>query len=165
MRRHRQQLTKEESIAILLKMTSGTLALAGDNDYPYAVPISYVYHNNKIYFHSALQGHKIDALARNPRVSFCVIEQDQVIPEEFTTYYKSVILFGKARILTDPSEKHSALEILARKYSPNNPTALLAEIQKGLPRLLMLEISIDHLSGKQSIELLPSQNNKETPNV
>lgn len=60
MRRHRQQLSEEESISILQKSTSGTLALLGDNDYPYAVPISYVYANDRLYFHSALSGHKIE---------------------------------------------------------------------------------------------------------
>ena len=64
MRRKRQQLAEEESIAILEKATAGTLALLGDNDYPYAVPISYVYHDGKLYFHSALAGHKVDAIRK-----------------------------------------------------------------------------------------------------
>ena len=62
MRRKRQQLSEEESIRILQKSTAGTLALLGDNDYPYAVPISYVYNKGKLYFHSALSGHKVDAI-------------------------------------------------------------------------------------------------------
>ena len=62
MRRKRQQLSEVESIGILQKATAGTLALLGDNDYPYAVPISYVYHERKLYFHSALAGHKVDAI-------------------------------------------------------------------------------------------------------
>ena len=63
MRRKRQQLSEVESIGILQKATAGTLALLGDNDYPYAVPISYVYHERKLYFHSALAGHKVDAIS------------------------------------------------------------------------------------------------------
>ncbi len=78
MRRKRQQLAEEESIAILEKATAGTLALLGDNDYPYAVPISYVYHDGKLYFHSALAGHKVDAIRKCDKASFCVIEQDDV---------------------------------------------------------------------------------------
>ena len=73
MRRKRQQLAEEESIGILQKATSGTLALMGDNDYPYAVPISYVYHEGKLYFHSALTGHKVDAIRKCDKASFCVI--------------------------------------------------------------------------------------------
>ena len=81
MRRMRQQLSKEESIGILRKSTAGTLALLGDNDYPYAVPISYVYADGNLYFHSALSGHKVDAIRKCDKASFCVIEQDDVQPE------------------------------------------------------------------------------------
>ena len=70
MRRKRQQLSEEESIAILQKATAGTLALLGDNDYPYAVPISYVYADGRLYFHSALSGHKVDAIRKCTRHRF-----------------------------------------------------------------------------------------------
>ena len=94
MRRKRQQLSTEECIAILEKMTSGVLALNEEGGYPYAVPLSYVYSDNKIYFHSAIKGHKIELLEKNENVSFCVIFQDHIVPEEFTTYFQSVIVFG-----------------------------------------------------------------------
>ncbi len=73
MRRKRQQIADEESIGILKKATSGTLALLGDNDYPYAVPISYVYHDGHLYFHSALSGHKVDDIRKCSKASFCFI--------------------------------------------------------------------------------------------
>ena len=76
MRRKRQQLSEKENISILQKATAGTLALLGDNGYPYAVPISYVYADGKLYFHSALSGHKIDAIRNCDKASFCVIAQD-----------------------------------------------------------------------------------------
>ena len=72
---------------------SGVLAAAGEDDYPYAVPLSYVYCDFKLYFHCAKEGHKLEAIARNPKVSFCVIDQDQVVPEKYTTYFRSVIVF------------------------------------------------------------------------
>ena len=74
MRRKRQQLSNDESIAILEKATAGTLALLGDDDYPYAVPISYVYHEGKLFFHSALAGHKVDAIRKYEKASFCVMK-------------------------------------------------------------------------------------------
>ena len=94
MRRKNQLLTKEEAEKILENGTSGTLALLGDEGYPYCVPISYVYNNNKIYFHSAKSGHKIDAVKNCDKASFCVIDKDEVKPQEYTTYFRSVIAFG-----------------------------------------------------------------------
>ena len=79
MRRKRQQLSNEESIGILQKTTSGTLALLGDGGYPYTVPISYVYDDGKLYFHSAMSGHKVDAIRNCDKASFCVIDQDNLI--------------------------------------------------------------------------------------
>lgn len=153
MRRKRQQLSTEESEAILKRMTNGTLALHGNGGYPYAVPVSYVYSEGKIYFHSALQGHKVDALRRDDKVSFCVVERDDIQPAEFTTYFRSVIAFGRARILTDEAEKRAALQLLADKYSSGMP-GLEDEIAKGFRHLLMVEIDIEHLTGKEAIELV-----------
>ena len=152
MRRKRQLLPAEESVAILERMTNGTLALHGDDGYPYAVPVSYVYADGKIYFHTAVKGHKIDAILRNAKVSFCVVEQDDVRPAEFTTYFRSVIAFGKARILEGEDEKLSALRLLADKYSQGEES-MEAEIAKSFSHLLMVEIAVEHLTGKESIEL------------
>lgn len=101
----KQELSRQEIADILHKGTSGVLALLGDNDYPYAVPISYVYDDGKIYFHGAKSGHKIDAIQRTEKASFCVIDKDLVVPEEYTTYFRSVIAFGKIRVIEDDREK------------------------------------------------------------
>lgn len=153
MRRIRQQLHEKEAIEILKNATSGVLALASDGGYPYAVPVSHVYHDGKLFFHSALTGHKVDLLRNNDKVSFCVIEKDDVRPEEFTTYYRSVIVFGTARIITDEAEKRAAVRILGQRCCPDNEPALAAEIEKGFKHLLMVEITIDHITGKEAIEL------------
>lgn len=154
MRRKRQLLTEEESIAILNSGTSGVLAVDGDGGYPYAVPLSFVYSDSKIYFHCAKSGHKLDALKKNEKVSFCVIGQDHVVPEEYTTYFQSVIVFGKARILENDVEKREAIEKLAAKYSPDQEEGRKQEIDKEFPPLCMVEITIDHMTGKESIELV-----------
>ena len=73
MRRKKQALSQEACSVVLEKGTSGVLAVSGDNDYPYAVPLSYVYDGEKIYFHCAKSGHKLDAIQKNQKVSFCVI--------------------------------------------------------------------------------------------
>ena len=140
MRRKKQALSKEECNAVLNRGTSGILALAGDDGYPYAVPISYVY--------------KLDAIRRNAKVSFCVIDQDQIVPEEYTSYFRSVIVFGTMRILKDDSEKRTAVEKLALKYAPDDTEEnRRIAIERDWKPLCMLEMHIDHMSGKEAIEL------------
>lgn len=153
MRRNNQELSRKESIDVLLKGTSGVLAVQGDDDYPYAVPLSYVYHNSKIYFHCAKAGHKLDAIKKQNKVSFCVIDQDQVKPEEYTTYFRSVIVFGKAHILTE-DKKREALEILAEKYTPDDKDGRTKEIDMLFKAVCMVEIEIEHMTGKEAIELV-----------
>lgn len=155
MRRKRQMLSNDECIEILNKGTSGVLALLGDNDYPYAVPISYVYCNSKIYFHGAKSGHIIDAIKKCSRASFCVIDQDNIVPEEYTTYFRSVIAFGNIHIMENETEIRKAIECLAKKYYPNdNETGRNVEIEKEWKLLCMMEFSIEYLSGKEAIELV-----------
>ncbi len=158
MRRKRQMLSTDECIEILNKGTSGVLALLGDNDYPYAIPISYFYCNSRLYFHGAKSGHKIDAIKKYSKASFCVIDQDNVIPEEYTTYFRSVIAFGSIHIMEDETEIRRAIEGLAEKYYPNdNETGRGAEIEKEWKLLCMIEFSIEHLSGKEAIELVKTK--------
>ena len=157
MRRNRQQLSREECERILGRCTSGVLALAGDGGYPYAVPLSYVYADGAIIFHSAVEGHKVDAIKRDNRCSFCVIDQDEIKPAEFTTYFRSVIAFGRIHILETADEKVQALRLLGRRYSPGDEPGLQHEIDKSLDHVLILRLDIDHLSGKQAIELLQAR--------
>jgi nitroimidazol reductase NimA-like FMN-containing flavoprotein (pyridoxamine 5'-phosphate oxidase superfamily) len=154
MRRKRQQLSEEESVAILKKATAGTLALLGDNDYPYAVPLSYVYQEGRIYFHSALAGHKVDAIRKCDKASFCVIEKDDVQPKKYTTFFRSVIAFGRIRIIEDEHEKLETARMLGNRYNPNHDEALQKEIEGGLSRMLMIRFDIEHQTGKEAIELM-----------
>ena len=154
MRRKRQQLTHEECLAILERGTSGVLAVSGEDGYPYAVPLSYVYRDGRLFFHCAKSGHKLDAIRRCEKVSFCVIDQDQVVPAEYTTYFRSVILFGRARILQDAEEIHSSITWLAEKYYPTAaPEFQEAAIEREAAALYMVEIQIDHMTGKEAKEL------------
>ena len=154
MRRHRQQLSQEESISILERATSGTLALLGDDDYPYAVPISFVYHEGCLYFHSAVEGHKIDAILRHDKASFCVIDQDNVQGEKYTTYFRSVIAFGRIFIIEDEAERMAVARMLGNRYNPNNDEALQNELKHGFDHMLIICLEIEHLTGKEAIELV-----------
>ena len=155
MRRKKQALHQEECIRILKEGTSGVLALAGDNDYPYALPVSYVYDNGKLFFHSAVRGHKIDAITGNNKCSFCVISRDDIMPEKYTTRYQSVIAFGRIQILSNEEEKRIAIEKLGQKYAPDNSQEHLnREISSLWNSFYMLEMSIEHMTGKEGLELV-----------
>ena len=146
---------RSECDRILKRNTSGVLAVLGDRGYPYAVPLSYVYCGDKIFFHCAKAGHKLDAVRREPRASFCVIDRDQIVEESFTTYYRSVIAFGTVRILEGTAEKRAAIEMLALKYAPGpGKAARDREISREWDALCMLEFTVHHLTGKEAIELV-----------
>ncbi len=154
MRRFKQQLTEEESIEILCNATAGVLSLCGNDGIPYGVPLSHVYHDGKLYFHSALVGHKVDLIRENENASFTVIAKDEIHPERFTTYFQSVIANGKIRIVEDEKEKLCILEILGRRCNPDDEEALAKELKSGFSRCHALEMTIDILTGKQAIELV-----------
>ncbi len=154
MRRKRQLLPEEEAVAILKNGSCGVLGVAGDDDYPYAVPVSYAYQDGSIFIHCATEGHKIDGIKRNDKVSFCVIGKDEVVQADFTTKYRSVIAFGRAGIITDDARKRFALESLVEKYSPDFLKEGQEAIEKAWDNVCMLEIKIEHMTGKASKYLL-----------
>lgn len=164
MRRENQDVPMEECIEILKRGTAGVLALAGDGEYPYALPISFVYSNGRIYFHSAREGHKIDAIRRNARASFCVIGQDRIVPEEYTTYYRSVIAFGKAELVTDPQEQHDAMLLLAEKYCPEDAPAHREEKSTGTENYTaVIRFTVEHITGKEGKALAQQRKAERSP--
>lgn len=153
MRRHNQQLTADECIEVLNRCTSGVLAVLGDDDYPYAVPLSYAYKDGCLWFHGALTGHKIDAIEGCPKVSFCVIDKDDVVPEKLTTVYRSVIAFGKAHILDDERKIAQGARILGEKYLRGMSDRVESEIAQSMPKLTVIRMDIEHMTGKEGVEL------------
>lgn len=155
MRRKRQELSREDTAAILERRASGVLALAEEGGFPYAVPLSYVYTGDKLYFHCAKSGHKLELIRQNPKASFCVVDQDQIVPEEYTTYFRSAIVFGELRVMEDSPEKRAAIEALAAKYDPEGPAdGRQKEIDREWGALCVLEMKISHMTGKEAIELV-----------
>lgn len=155
MRRFRQKLSQAECEKILANGKDGVLALSGDDGYPYAVPLNYVYKDGFIYFHCAKQGHKIDAIKKNGKCSFCVIAKSDVVQEKYTTFFKSVIVFGRICEVADDSEKHDSVKTLTEKYCPDYKDGIEAAIEKEWKPLNILKLEIEHMSGKQAIELVP----------
>ena len=135
LRRGRQALPEAESLAILERGSHGVLAVLGDGGYPYAVPLNYVYEGG-------------------PRASFCVIDRSDVVPEDYSTNFRSVIAFGEVREVTDEAAKRRAIERLALKYAPDDSEAnRAAAIDREWGALCVLELRIEHLSGKESTAL------------
>lgn len=158
MRRKKQALPPEECISVLERGTSGVLALLGDGGYPYAVPLSYVFDEGRLYFHCAKAGHKLDAIQQDGRASFCVVEQDKVVPEEYTTYFRSVIVFGSIRILKDAAGMREAVEKLAVKYAPDDTAEHREQmILRDWAPLCILEMTAEHVTGKEAIELVKTR--------
>ena len=151
MRRKKQLLTPEERAAVLHRGTSGVLALAGDDGYPYAVPMSYVYDGAKLYFHCAKSGHKLDAIRREARASFCVVDRDEVVPEEYTTYFRSVIVFGRIHPVEDAQKTEEICRNLCAKFN-DDPAYAQGEWEKSGAHVRCLALTPEHMTGKQVIE-------------
>ena len=149
MRLEANMTTYEEAEEMLNKAANGVLAVDGDDGYPYAVPLSFAYKNGKIYFHSTSENsHKIESIRKNPKVSFCVITQDNIIPEAFNTLYRSVVVFGKARVLTDAEEMKQGIMTIIQKYSGGYIEEGKAYMDAESGNFCVVEISIEHMTGK-----------------
>lgn len=147
MRRSKQELTEEECIDILINEPRGVLALLGDYDYPYALPMSHVYVDGKIYFHGARKGHKLDAVKKHSKVSYCVMDKGVKAEDSWWYTFKSVIVFGRIRTLTDKDDKIDKLTYLGDKFFPTHEETV-DEIDRLLDKTEVFEITIEHISGK-----------------
>ena len=148
MRRSKQTLTEGECVRLLETEKRGVLAVSGDEGYPYALPINFYYDPDahKIYFHSALEGHKQDALRRNPKV--CVTVHDAGEQRDDWSYYvKSVIIFGEARPVEDPAVKYEKARAFGMKYFPTEEE-LDRTMERSYDRMQIIEITVRRMSGK-----------------
>lgn len=157
MRRFRQRLDQADCETILAGNTSGVLALHGDDGYPYAVPLSYAWMDGMLIFHGAKAGHKIDAMRRDNKASFCVIDRDEVVPERYTTHYRSVICFGRMRIIEDEAEMRRLTVLLGEKYWPGHVQEAMAETDGAMSRLCVYVMEVERVTGKQAIELMKQE--------
>lgn len=148
MRRSGQQLPDKETETILACGREGVLAVAAGG-WPYAVPVNYCWKDGKIIIHSAREGHKIDAVRENDKVSFCVVAEKTVIPEKYTTAYKSVIVFGRARFIEDPEAMLPFLDALAERFTGAPEEERQAYIRKYLACVAVIVIEPEHITGKE----------------
>lgn len=151
MRRARQQLSETDCEKILEQNTSGVLSLCGRDHQPYGVPLSYAYEDSQIFFHVAKSGYKLDLIKENAKASFTVIDHDQVMPELFTTKYKSVIVQGKVSFAPKDLKRKGLIK-LSEKYCPGMDP--MPEIERFWDQCEVLVLKIESWSGKQAKEYL-----------
>ncbi len=147
--RKKQQLSYGECIEILKNEMRGVLAVQGDNGYPYALPIDYWYQeaDGKIYFHSGKTGHKMDALRKNDKVSFCVYDQGTRREGEWALNIRSVIAFGRISLIEEPDKVVDICRSLSYKYTQDS-AYIEEEIRKYASGTVLMEMTVEHMTGK-----------------
>ena len=149
-RRKDKAKTTEDAQRILKQAPYGVVATTLENGYPYAVPVSHIYEDNAIYFHSANAGQKFEALLRNPKVSFTVMGgSPQVQPGKFTVFYSSAIAFGTVSVVQDEAEEKRALHLITQKFDPGvslQDEATYTQSHRG--KFCVFRITIQHLTAK-----------------
>ena len=149
MRRSPQALSHEEMIDLLKTETRGVMSVQGDDGYPYGFPINHYYdeETNRIYIHGATFGHRVSAVKRDPKVSYCVFGGEYQKEGDWAKYVKSVIVFGKAELVLDAGEIVRISRLLCDKF-PCPPEYVEHEIEKDAPRTLVIAINIEDMNGK-----------------
>ena len=149
MRRWKQQLSDEECIAILKNEPRGILSVLGDDGYPYGIPMNHWYceADGKLYFHGAKEGHKIDAISKCDKVSYCVHDDGYREDGQWPLHIKSVVVFGKIQPVTDDAKVLEICTHLCQKFT-DDKAYLEHELKHSLPKVLCLALTPEHMTGK-----------------
>ena len=147
LRRFKQAASEEECLALLRSAPRGILSVIGENGYPYGLPINFIFEQGKIYFHCAKEGHKLDAIRAHDKVCFTVLSAPVRNEGEWWYCICSVIVFGRIREVADPAETEGILRALGAKYFPEGYD-IETDLRRNGPQALILELTIDHISGK-----------------
>lgn len=147
--RKKQQLSEAECIDLLTREPRGILSVLGDDDYPYGMPLNHFYcpEDGKLYFHSGRKGHKIDAMLRHDKASFCVYDQGFRREGEWALNIRSVIVFGRIEIITDTEKIYEISRMLSHKFTQDE-NYIEEEIRKSGPRTYMFALVPEHMTGK-----------------
>ena len=149
MRRIQQQISNEECIRILKEEPRGVLSVIGDNGYPYGIPLDHWYEeaDGKLYFHCAREGHKLDAIEKCDKVSYCVYDKGFRKEGEWALNINSVVIFGRMKLVDDEDKTREICTKLCRKFT-DDEEYLQKELVHALPRVQCLELTIEHMTGK-----------------
>ena len=147
-RRSDRALTEDQAREILARAEHGVLATLGADGWPYAVPVNHVLSGDALYIHCAMEGHKLENIAHEERVSFCAVARATVLPARLSTLYESAIVFGRAALVTDPAEKLRGLELLAIRFCGAVTPEAEKAIATSADRAAVVRIRIERISGK-----------------
>jgi nitroimidazol reductase NimA-like FMN-containing flavoprotein (pyridoxamine 5'-phosphate oxidase superfamily) len=147
-RRSDRALGEDQAREILERAEHGVLATVGADGWPYAVPVNHVLSGDVLYIHSAVEGHKLENIAHEERVSFCVVASATVLPDKLSTLYESAVVFGRAALVTDPAEKRRALELLAVRFCGALTPEAEEVIATSSPRTAVVRIRLERIAGK-----------------
>lgn len=149
MARKKQALTAEQCAAVLIRQPRGVLSVLGDDGYPYGMPMNFWYDESDghIYFHGGRTGHKIDALARCDKVSFCVYDEGFRREGEWALNISSVIVFGRIKPVEDFTRAMDISRSLSLKYT-DDKDYIEREITSSGAGTLCLELIPEHVTGK-----------------
>lgn len=147
-RRKERAMNSLQAKEVLENGSYGILSMCGQNNYGYGIPLNYAVEDNHIYFHCATEGEKLRSLKENNKVSFCVVQNAEVIAEKFTTNYKSCIAFGKASFVTSEEEIRHAMILILKKHTPEHMETGEKYINQAITRIQVIRIDIEHISGK-----------------
>jgi uncharacterized protein len=148
MRRHERVLEESKARELLLTGEYGVLSTSSVDGGVYGIPMSYIASDECIYFHCAMVGHKIENIAANPLVSFCVVGKTKVSPAAFTTAYESIVVSGLIETIDEEGEKKAALRLLIKKYSRGFEAEGDVYIDKAIHKTKILKLTIDSITGK-----------------
>lgn len=154
MRRADRAQDRAFSLALIDRCTHGVAALSTGTGTPYCLPLSFVRMENRLYFHCAREGRKIDLLRANPRVWVTFVGGDQpafVPPAMYTTYFQSAMVTGTAQEVTDPQEKTAALRALCQKLTPQHMEAFDRAVEKSLAVTAVWRIDMEEVTGKAKL--------------
>ena len=149
MRRFKQQISREECVRILKEQPRGVLSMLGDDGYPYGIPMDHWYSEkeNRLFFHCAKVGHKLDAISACDKVSYCVMDSGYREEGDWALHINSVVVFGRMRVVEDEKKKREICTNLVRKFT-DDEEYLQKELTNAFPRVCCLELDIEHMSGK-----------------
>jgi len=149
MMRNKQELPKEECVSILKAQLRGVLSVLGDDEYPYGMPINHLYceEDGKIYFHGGITGHKIDAMRRHDKVSFCVYDEGFRKDGDWALNIRSVIVFGRIQFEEDREKTIEICRRLCHKFT-NDEDYIDAEIKRSVRGTLLFALVPEHMTGK-----------------